>query len=50
VFGVTQVEVSAEAIGAFDSALARRAEAGLVDMDEHLDDVTKDWRNPGIAV
>lgn len=44
-----QIGVSRQAVAAFESALAERAEVGLVDMDEHLDDVTKDWRNPGIA-
>lgn len=34
---------------AFESALAEKKEVRLVDMDEHLDDVQKDWRNPGIA-
>lgn len=41
--------VSSKSIEAFESALKKRAETGLVDMDEHLDDVTKDWRNIGIA-
>ena len=42
-----QVGVASKDIEAFESALKQRAEAGLVDMDEHLDDVTKDWRNLG---
>lgn len=46
VFG--QVGVSESDVGGFESALALKAEANLVDMDEHLDDVTKDWRNSGI--
>lgn len=41
--------MSAESIGAFETALAQRAEATVVDMDDHLDDVSKDWRNPGIG-
>lgn len=45
----TQVGVSAAAVEAFDSALSVRAEADLVDMDEHFDDVSKDWTNPVIA-
>ncbi|CAN0036306.1 unnamed protein product [Pylaiella littoralis] len=44
-----EVEVSKSAVEAFESALAQKTEAKLVDMDEHLDDVSKDWRNPGIA-
>ncbi|CAN0375415.1 unnamed protein product [Ascophyllum nodosum] len=44
-----EVEVSSQSVEAFESALAKQAEAGLVDMDEHFDDVKKDWRNPAIA-
>lgn len=44
-----EVGVSSKSIEAFESALKNKIEAGLVDMDEHLDDVTKDWRNTGIA-
>ncbi|CAM9301853.1 unnamed protein product [Ectocarpus sp. 13 AM-2016] len=44
-----EVEVAAETVKAFESALADKTEGRLVDMDEHLDDVQKDWRNPGIA-
>eukprot|EP00904_Undaria_pinnatifida_P008106 jgi/Undpi1/4425/HiC_scaffold_17.g07780.m1 len=44
-----EVGVSSQCIEAFESALTKRAETGLVDMDEHFDDVTKDWRNPGIV-
>eukprot|EP00903_Cladosiphon_okamuranus_P009872 g9378.t1 len=44
-----EVAVSGETIRAFESALAQRVQATVVDMDEHLDDVSKDWRNPGIG-
>lgn len=44
-----KVAVSPETVEAFESALAQRTEARVVDMDDHLDDVSKDWRNPGIA-
>eukprot|EP00752_Nemacystus_decipiens_P014969 g13328.t1 len=44
-----EVAVPWESISAFESALAQKAEEKVVDMDDHLDDVSKDWRNPGIA-
>lgn len=33
----------------FSSMLARNAHRQLVDFDEHLDDVSKDWCNPALA-
>ncbi|CAM9390340.1 unnamed protein product [Hapterophycus canaliculatus] len=44
-----EVAVAAEVVETFEAALLQRTEAKLVDMDEHLDDVSKDWRNPGIV-
>ncbi|CAM9783870.1 unnamed protein product [Scytosiphon promiscuus] len=44
-----EVAVEASVVEEFESALSQRTEAKLVDMDEHLDDVSKDWRNPSIV-
>lgn len=44
-----QARVSKSSIEAFESALAQKTEAKLVDMDEHLDDVNQDWRNIHVA-
>lgn len=34
----------------FVSMCQRRLYAGLVDFDDHLDDVSKDYMNPGLAL
>ena len=42
------IELADASIESFNQALRDGREMEVVDVDEHMDDVSKDWRNPGI--